>query len=201
MNERINSNKIKCALMHNFVFSRGYIGSTEIYSGFGIADTIFIKKKNPKDVVEIEIKISKADLIGEFKHKQNKHTMIEKEQCSYHAWQANKYYFCVPLELVEFTKELLTKYNKSKYGIIAYQEIWRPIKSKKVERLELEESVQIVKSALNLRPKEIIPKEVFDTYKQSIELRNNYLVNTLMRQVYFSLDKASMKIYRPMEKK
>jgi hypothetical protein len=202
MNEKVNSNKIKTALMHNFIFVRGYIGGTEISVPFGIADCLFIKKKNPTDIIEIEIKISKADILNEFKCKHNKHFMMDKEQegrQGIYNTSPNKYYFCVPEELVDFTKEILTKYEKTKYGIISYKEVWRTIKSKKVRELLLEESIQIVKSALNIRPKEKIDKEVIEEYKRRIELRNVYFVNTLMRQVYFNLDKASRKIYKSLE--
>jgi len=133
------------------------------------SDVICIPKNN-KDgkLIEIEVKVSKSDLLSEFVNKSSKHDdlLLNSKDAP------NYFYFAVPEELVDFTKTLLKEKGKKNYGIIQYKEKWRH-KNVKQERLDLEDCISIVNPAKRLR-KESLTEEVFDRYKHNMFLRIMY---------------------------
>jgi len=121
---KISSLTLKCALMYYFRFKRQYICVDECFSGFREYADILVD--TGKAFREIEIKISKSDLLAEkkkIKHKvfKGKHKFYKPE------WGANYFYICVPLELKEYAEKWIEEVNP-KYGLITYQdheEVWR----------------------------------------------------------------------------
>jgi hypothetical protein len=118
----VNSNVIKCAVMSFFRFKKGYLCCSELSYSLGIADVIAINDTTG-EVIEIEIKISKSDLLNENKHKEPKHKLLKEaelyEDDTYPNYTPNKFYFCVPTYLVKEAKEYSLDMNKD-YGILEF---------------------------------------------------------------------------------
>jgi len=128
------TNRIKAALLYYYTFQRcSKLVCTELWDGFGIADVIVLKDKI---VTEIEIKISKYDLYNELKkgkeipnyertiddfgYKLNSKLITKHDVVSNSIMPTpNKYYFCVPTELVDEAILFSNKLN-SKYGVIEF---------------------------------------------------------------------------------
>lgn len=73
---------------------------------------------SPESAIEIEVKVSKADLKNEFKSKSAKHYVYahakeETRHCP------NTFYFLVPSEMADFAKELVEA-EGSKAGVLSY---------------------------------------------------------------------------------
>lgn len=131
---------MKAALLHYLRFKRQAYVATEVNYGYGIADIMFIPKKDNK-VYEVECKISKSDFLNEWKKKEQKHWILEK--CSTYI---NYYYFCVPKEMEAFA---LDQIKNKPYGLMVYEEHWTH-KNKLLEKLCLEDSIKIVRKAKSL---------------------------------------------------
>ena len=111
-----NSYQIKTALLKYFRFQRSMIVGTEINCGVsGIADVLAIND-NQSLSYEVEIKTSIADLRKDFKDKNFKHSSLNHDK----RYNPNYFYFCVPEELYEKSKEIIYSNNKQ-YGIIIYE--------------------------------------------------------------------------------
>jgi hypothetical protein len=128
------TNRIKTALLSYYTFKRSaQIACTEIFDGCSIADVLIIAKND--EVIEIEIKISKADMKHElnkgvkhsnwkelenYKYERLEDTFIAKhDQLKHQTDTPNKFYFCVPIELKDFALEFISKLN-NKYGLILF---------------------------------------------------------------------------------
>jgi hypothetical protein len=132
-NIKINlTNKIKGALLYYFNFEKqALLACTELYTVHNsIADVIILTKNNL--IIEVEVKISIADLKHELKKGRivysydnnivkssfiNKHEIINTNVYEY----PNKYYFCVPSFMLKETLEFSEKLN-SKYGVLCFDE-------------------------------------------------------------------------------
>lgn len=112
----IGSLHLKTALLYYYRFKRQYVCVDECYSNFSeIADVLV---DTGKHIYEIEIKTSKADLNNEKRKK--KHQEYEE------GWKktqkikgANKFYLCVPTELIPYAEKWIQKINP-KYGLIEF---------------------------------------------------------------------------------
>lgn len=105
--------QLKLALLEYFRFKRQSVVVDECCNNDIVADT-------GKEIIEVEVKISKSDLIyGEktrskqIKHKQYGNNMIYLTP--------NKYYFCVPSFMKKATIEYACELNKD-YGVIVFDE-------------------------------------------------------------------------------
>lgn len=110
----INSNYIKASLMSYYRFKRGYICVDEcLCTGHEISDILV---DTGDTIIDIEIKISKSDLItGEArKRKHNYYKQAEGK-----VRHPNKFYICVPANLKEVTEQWVSETNPL-YGIIIY---------------------------------------------------------------------------------
>jgi len=96
---------IKARLLKHYRFEKGYYVGQEVEQ-----KDIFAINKELTEAIEVEIKVSKADLQNEL-HK-------SKHYISHQLNRPTKYYFCVPPELEESTREIIQKLNKNEYGII-----------------------------------------------------------------------------------
>lgn len=108
INMEINSYNIRTILLNYYRFTRGYPCVGEVYTdSMEIADVLIDTKKF---MIEIEIKVDKYDLrIKESKKK--KHKKLDKDRI------VNKFFICVPTNLVEEAKQWIIKTNP-KYGLI-----------------------------------------------------------------------------------
>ncbi len=109
----MNSLKIKHALMSYFRFKRQWICASECLNNDVMAIT-------DKDVIEVEIKISKYDL-WKGEAKKSKHRLALNPPNWFEIYHANRFYICVPIALKE-EAEKWVKVTNDKYGIIEYNE-------------------------------------------------------------------------------
>lgn len=113
----ISSLHLKTALLYYYRFKRQYVCVDEAYSNFNeIADVLIDTGKN---IYEIEIKTSKGDLNAEKNKKKHKvyeegWKKIQKEK------GANKFYICVPTNLMPYAEEWIKEINP-KYGLIEFK--------------------------------------------------------------------------------
>lgn len=100
---------IKLALLQYYRIKRQWICVDEFSQADVIADT-------GKEIIEVEVKISKNDLCRE-KKKKAKHQSYSRGQ----RWvcHPNKYFFCVPRTMVEAAEKMVAELNP-KYGIISF---------------------------------------------------------------------------------
>lgn len=113
MNYKITAFDIKLALLQYYRFKRQSICVDE----FRGADVII---DNGKEIHEVEVKISRYDLLNGEKKKTRKHEYYRSGRHNAYCYaNPNKYSFCVPETLVndalEYTKEL-----NPKYGVIGF---------------------------------------------------------------------------------
>lgn len=115
--QKINSIHIKTALFAYWRFKRQ----------FTIADEVGICYTNADIVVdtggflfEIEVKVSKSDLVQGEKRK-DKHQRYAKEPFALKElrYVPNQFFICVPTDLIEVAKEWCEKVNP-KYGVLEY---------------------------------------------------------------------------------
>ncbi len=112
----ITSLHLKTALMCYYRFKRQCLVADEIYSSFNeIADVLV---DTGKEIYEIEIKISKSDLNAEKKKSKHKNSVDEK-WLKRRERGANKFYLCVPTELIPYAEEWIQEVNP-KYGLIGF---------------------------------------------------------------------------------
>jgi len=161
---------MKAALLHYLRFKRQAYVATEVGYGLGIADVMFIPKKDSK-VHEVECKISKSDFLNEWKKKEHKHSILTTKN----NMVVNYFYFCVTKELEDFALEQI---KDKPYGLMIYNELWTH-KNKLQEKLWLEESITIVKKAKNLIEGE---NTYLEKIKDLIVLRSMTEVATMYKE-------------------
>ncbi len=112
---KISSFDLKLACMEQYRFNKGYVAVDECNSCDVIAD-------NGKEIIEVEVKISKYDLLNGEKKKTVKHSNYANADKKKRWMIPNRYYFCVPSSLsalaIEYAKEL----NPS-YGVIQFDDV------------------------------------------------------------------------------
>ena len=97
--------------MYYYRFKRQFICCSEVKTDFYELSDVLVSTK--KHIIEIEIKTSKQDLIKGEARKQ-KHTRPNEKRI------VNKFYVCVPTELVEDAKLWIAMTNPS-YGLIEFR--------------------------------------------------------------------------------
>jgi len=102
---------LKLALLQYFRFRRQCICVDEFHGADIIADT-------GKEIIEIEVKVTKNDLINGEKKKARKHQNYKLGH-SFLLLKPNKFLFCVPEFLVEAALALANDINEN-YGVIAF---------------------------------------------------------------------------------
>jgi len=138
----INSKIIKTALLCYFKFGRASFSVTEFQYNYGIADVLALNKKT-KEITEVEVKISKQDLLNEIKQKEHKHKILKTYKGNNYQYQycdltPNKFYYCVPEELVKEAEKVIEIINP-KYGIMVFKKHNRP-----------QDSIDVIKRAYKL---------------------------------------------------
>lgn len=134
--KKIDSKVIKASLLYYFRYLRNQICSTE-YS-YRCMDFATITKNEL--LKEVEIKISKSDLLAD--KKKRKHHFY-KNISTYYVKSVifpNYFYYCVPTSLIDEAKLLIDEIN-DKYGLIEY------IEDKHNYARALEKRIQVIKRA------------------------------------------------------
>lgn len=117
---KITSTHIKTALLSYWRFKRQFSCGDEVSVCYTSMD---IMVDTGGFLFEIEVKISKSDLVqGEKrKDKHERYGHIDDGKMTRQAkYIPNQYFICVPSELVEVAKEWCDKTN-SKYGVLEYK--------------------------------------------------------------------------------
>jgi len=103
--------EIKLALLEYYRFGSQCVSVDEFNGADVIADT-------GKEIIEIEVKITKNDLVNGEKHKVLKHGAYKRGR-PWHRCHPNKFLFAVPMDLVEVAEHVVFDLNP-KYGIIGF---------------------------------------------------------------------------------
>lgn len=108
MNEKVTAMEIKYVLMCYFRFERQCLCASECIDN----DVMVVTKKGY--TIDIEVKINKQDLWkGEAKKIKHRSYKINPNV----NWYANKFYICVPIELLDEAEKWVNAIN-NKYGIM-----------------------------------------------------------------------------------
>ena len=102
---------LKVALMQYYRFRRGWVCVYEFHGADIIVDT-------EKEIIEVETKITKHDLIEGERKKHNKHQRYKDGIGSYYL-RPNRFLFCVPEKLVDDALGWAKEINEN-YGVIAF---------------------------------------------------------------------------------
>jgi hypothetical protein len=117
---KITSNLMKTSLLCYYRFKCGAQAvCTELSYSVGIADIMAITRSG--EVVEVEIKNTKADLMSEGTNKYIKHKILESGSSNqrYLSSIPNRFYFCVPSSLESTAIEYAESLNP-KYGVMVF---------------------------------------------------------------------------------
>lgn len=147
----ITSLHLKTALLYYYRFKRGYLCVDECYSGCREKADILIDTK--KAIYEIEIKLNKADLYKEKKKKKHKVDSFRG---------ANKFYLCVPSDLVSFTQKWIQEVNP-KYGLIEFNTQYYTERKARYNITHWDKCLRVIKSATKLHK------------EYNVRLRNNII--------------------------
>jgi len=102
---------LKLAVLQYYRFGRQCVCVDECSGADVIVDT-------GKEIIEVEVKISKRDLIYGERYKVNKHYSYRTGVSSY-THRPNRFLFCVPSFLLENAKKVVQELNP-KYGILIF---------------------------------------------------------------------------------
>jgi hypothetical protein len=108
---KITAVELKACLLHYYRFKRQCIAVDEFHCADIIAD-------NGKEIIEVEIKVSKSDLLNGEKKKFIKHHNY-KQGNGWGFLHPNRYLFCVPEKLVDVALEYAKELNPN-YGVIGF---------------------------------------------------------------------------------
>ena len=74
-----------------------------------------------KQLIEIEVKVSKADFLADFRNKAKHNVYANPQTTSWPEWIPHKFYIIVPPNLADFAKDFLAM-NYPRYGLIVMSE-------------------------------------------------------------------------------
>jgi hypothetical protein len=113
MIDKVTSFELKLALLEYFRFERQWVAVDEFRQADVICDT-------GKKVIEVEVKITKNDLVNGEKYKMLKHQTYAQGK-SYRRCHPNEYYFCVPDHLHSEAIGVIDGLNTN-YGLFLFYE-------------------------------------------------------------------------------
>lgn len=110
----VTSQMLKAVVISYFRFKRQYCAIDEVSSDMGNADVLC---DNGKQIIEVEIKVTRSDLImGE--RKKGRHPIGAPKE---YGNTPNRFFICVPLELKEVAEKWIEETNPL-YGLICFDE-------------------------------------------------------------------------------
>lgn len=134
---KVHSGNIRAVLMYYYRFKRQFITCSEVKTDFNeLSDVLVLSKKH---ILEIEIKTSKQDLFSGEARKQ-KHSRPNEKRL------VNKFYICVPSELIEDAKTWIALTNP-RYGLIEFR-----TQLAKKDFVQYENFIRIIFDAKILQP-------------------------------------------------
>jgi len=161
----LNSDLIKSLVIARARFANGvFMIATE--AGFFNSDVLYVNEKG--ELIEVEVKVSKADLVNDFKKR--KHTLFKGE----HEFIPNKFYFCVPKELENDALELTKNTN---YGVMTCRNWYGSVRGAM-------DRVITVKRAKNLHERHVsanVKRSIVQ--RMSSEIANHRLEKALKTEV------------------
>ena len=120
----LSTPEMKYYILHYYRFQRQYpIAATEV-TVFGSYVADVLTSDLEKEFIEVEIKISEADMLSDFQHKSMKHTayldsVLHVEGSTLSAadrkYMPTKFLYAVPREMKNFAKEMI---KGTPYGLI-----------------------------------------------------------------------------------
>ena len=167
-NYKVTAFDLKLALLSYLRFERQWLCIDEFREADIAADT-------GKDNIEIEIKVSKGDLVNKECYKVNKHHNYLVGR-GYNLFFPNRFYFCVPEALVESAHEVCEKLN-SKYGIIAFNPHVFEQQIQQGYRSPHRRCLRIARSAGRLHEKYV-------SYQKAIAMRTSSKIVSLMEETF-----------------
>ncbi len=148
----MNTLLLKTSLLYYYRFKRGYLCVDECYSTYGqIADVLVDSGKN---IYEIEIKTNKSDL--------NQEKNKAKHKPDNTRYTVNKFYLCVPTELVKSAKKWIEEVNP-KYGLIEFNTQYYTERKARYNITHWDKCLRVIKSATKLHK------------EYNVRLRNNII--------------------------
>ena len=118
----ITSAHIKAGLLNYLRFNKGMVTATEVKTICGFAD-IMAYCLHSRHMIEVEVKTNIQDLKNEIRNKSNKHYCIKHPEKYGYKYIPNRYYICVPAEILEDAKPIIESINEN-YGIIVYTHLY-----------------------------------------------------------------------------
>lgn len=134
MSKEVTAKKIRASLISNLRFDKQiYVIATEVGAYF--ADVLCVRDQK---LVEYEIKISRADLMKDFK--KLKHKIYERDQSDFIPTQ---FYFVVPENLIKIAIDLVKGSEYAKYGVIECDSgtCWVRKRAKKIHNQKVSDGV------------------------------------------------------------
>jgi len=154
--QKLSANIIKATISMAYR-DKQFLTCTEFRFNMGghLKDVLAVKKD---ELIEFEIKISKADLLNDFKKKKHNKTPT-----------VNKFYYVVTENLVNEAIKLTEKLNKS-YGVICWNHPYGG---------NLSHGIYVAKNAKLLIPKSQVDKEIFNKVYRRLSYENGRLLMKL----------------------
>lgn len=161
----LNSDLIKSLVIARARFANGvFMIATE--AGFFNSDVLYVNEKG--ELIEVEVKVSKADLVNDFKKR--KHTLFKGD----HEFIPHKFYFCVPKGLENDALELT---KNTSYGVMTCKDWYGSVRGAM-------DRVITVKRAKNLHERPVsanVKRSIVQ--RMSSEIANYRLRNALKTEV------------------
>lgn len=151
----ITSLHLKTALMAYWRFKKQSLCCDEVGFAGGNSDILV---DTGKEIIDIEVKISKSDLKADIKKPKHE---ANKNQLSQYISVPNKFYICVPTCLVEEAKKWTEEVNPN-YGVLEFSEV--KYESYKEYPRYYDKMIRVVKKAKLL-------KEDYKSKKEEISFR------------------------------
>lgn len=181
MGETLRTRRAKARLLKHYRFDKGYLVGQEVEQ----MDILAINKTET-EMIEIEIKITKADLQNEL-HKR-KHLLRNPY------YTPNKYYFCVPHELKEATIEVINKLGHPEYGIIDMDTLLTIRRAK---------SIVVRHTKLPYALKMRLSSDVANSYEKLINLNSNtdyFLELYIKDNIELKFRKVTLSVFKKLSR-
>lgn len=168
MSYKVTAFDLKLALLGYFRFERQWVCVDEFRGADIIVDT-------GKDIIEVEVKVNKGDLVNKERYKTSKHHYYRTGR-QYRRLHPNKFYFCVPESLVPSAINVSEALN-SRYGIIAFNPYVFERHIQGNYKAPHRECLRMAKSAKRLH-------ESYAKHQQAIAMRASSKIVSLMENEF-----------------
>ena len=170
----LTAETIKSLLLFYYRFEKKAVGIDECtyWNKTFIADLLIT---NFQYITEVEVKLTKSDLLRDFIDKANKHDAFKKQV----SHLPNYFYFCVPNYLVDETLKQIELHNNS-YGLIEY---WNADLPEDVNPMNIGYFFKVIKE----------PILITEEYSRSLEM-------TIIRKISSEMCNHKIKLLKKIHK-